>query len=98
MTVSVNVTLTTKRHGTYQKKSNPASGRVSHKERGKNMTKKKCKFPETIYVTRENPNTQDEFLSVETDRGNVGQFGVSVSVAVYELKEVRIAVNKTELV
>ena len=56
------------------------------------------KFPKTIYVTRENPNTPDEFLSVETDKCNVGQFGVSMSVAIYELKEVRIAVNKTEVV
>ena len=56
------------------------------------------KFPRTIYVTRENPNTAGEFLSVETDKGNVGQFGASMSVAVYELKEVKVAVNKTELV
>ena len=56
------------------------------------------KFPKTIYVTRENQNANDEFLSVETDKGNVGEFGVSVTVAIYELKEVKPAVNKTELV
>jgi len=60
--------------------------------------KKITKFPKTIYVTRENPNTNDEFLSVETDASNVGEFGSSMSVAIYELKQVKIAVNKTELV
>lgn len=56
------------------------------------------KFPKIIYVTRENPNTENEFLSVDTDRDNLGDFRTSISVAIYELKEVKTAVNKTELV
>lgn len=56
------------------------------------------KYPKTIYVKRETLFTPDEVFIVETDLQRVGEFGTTVLVAVYELKEVRRAVNRTELI
>ena len=56
------------------------------------------KYPKTIYVTRENQFAEDEFFSVQENLDRVGQFGTTVQVAIYELKEVRHAVNQTTLI
>lgn len=46
------------------------------------------KFPKTIYVTRENEGTDDEYLNIQIDGVDDTRFDETTTVAVYELKEV----------
>lgn len=46
---------------------------------------KKFKFPETIYVSRQNPDTEDECLAVEDDLENIDMQDGSAAVGIYKL-------------
>lgn len=59
------------------------------------MSKKK--FPKTLYVKRENPDSGDEYMSTSEDFATLAESNDSVAVGVYELKCVRTIVNKSEL-
>lgn len=45
------------------------------------------KFPKTVYVTRENPGTEDEYLAINGDEGDVPEVDSNTPVAIYELAE-----------
>lgn len=50
------------------------------------------KYPKTIFVQRENENTEDEFLSATEKSDEVMYDG---KVAIYELKEMKTKTTKT---
>jgi hypothetical protein len=57
------------------------------------------KLPKKIYVAWSG-NGKDAYLeaTVSLDENGLANYGDSVQVGVYELKEIKKAVNKTELV
>lgn len=56
------------------------------------------KLPKKVFIVREDEGTDDEFLSATTDLDSVAVMGDKRTVGIYELVEIKIAVNKTELV
>lgn len=48
----------------------------------------KKKFPATLYITRENERTGDEYLQPREEINDAAEIGTERRVAVYELKEV----------
>lgn len=45
------------------------------------------KFPKTVYVTRENAGTDDEYLGINGDDGDIPEVDSTTPVAIYELVE-----------
>jgi hypothetical protein len=57
----------------------------------------KKKFPKLMYVKRVNKGTDDEFFSADKDYKFHAEPNEEITIGVYELKFVRILVNKSEL-
>lgn len=64
------------------------------------MAKKKAKvkFPAQIYVAKENEGTDDEYLLASDSAEGMHVQDDEREVAVYELRNIVIVVNKTEVV
>lgn len=57
----------------------------------------KSKLPKTLYVFIENAGTQDEFINTSRTVDDITTEDGEMKVGVYELTEMKTAVNKTEL-
>ena len=54
-------------------------------------------LPKKLFVAIQEGGTEDEFLQCDTDVGMLVGNGEKKKVGIYELKEERVAVNKTTL-
>jgi hypothetical protein len=58
----------------------------------------KKKFPKLMYVKRENEGTSEEYWHAEENYEEHAENNEEITIGVYELKFVRMLVNKSELV
>ena len=59
---------------------------------------KKLKFPKVIYVVKENEGKDDEFFLAEVTVDQIEVINTNRYIGVYEFKQVKQIVNKTEVV
>jgi hypothetical protein len=55
------------------------------------------KFPERLYIYRENEGTNDEFLCFSEKEEDIDIINDKIRVGIYELKMMAIVKNKTEI-